>query len=167
VVALALPLTGFRAVQALEQGASASTLQYNSPEIAAAGEWLEANNAGGSIMVSPQKNQGASRMALSMGDYDALQSYTQAQLELPRELPPTGEEPLRDVLQVMEEPASERSQRLLDEHDVDYVVLYKEMPNRKVVDYWRSFEGSNGSAASYKTVFENEAVLIVRPSSGE
>lgn len=167
VVALALPLTGFRAVQALEQSASPSTLQYNSPEIAAAGEWLEANNAGGSIMVSPQKNQGASRMALAMGDYDALQSYTQAQLELPRELPPTGEEPLRDVLQVMEEPASERSQRLLDEHDVDYVVLYKEMPNRKVVDYWRSFEGSNGSAASYKTVFENEAVLIVRPSSGE
>jgi hypothetical protein len=167
VVALTLPLTGFRAVQALEQSASPSTLQYNSPEIAAAGEWLEANNAGGSIMVSPQKNQGASRMALAMGDYDALQSYTPAQLELPRELPPTGEEPLRDVLQVMEEPASERSQRLLDEHDVDYVVLYKEMPNRKVVDYWRSFEGSNGSAASYKTVFENEAVLIVRPSSGE
>lgn len=164
VVALALPLTGFRAAQALEQGASPSPWQYNSSEIAAAGEWLEANNAGGNIMVSPQKNQGASRMTLAMGDYDALQSYTPAQLELRRDLPPAGAEPLRDVLQVMEDPASERSQRLLDEHEVDYVVLYKEMPNRNVIDYWRSFEDSEGL---YETVFENEAVLIVRPSSGE
>lgn len=160
VVALALPLTGFRLAQALEQGASQSPLQYNSHEIAAAGEWLEANNAGGNIMVSPQENQGASRMALAMGDYYALQSYTPALLELRRELPPTGAEPLRDVLKVMEEPASERSQRLLDEHDVDYLVLYKDMPNRKVMDYWRSFDGS---AALYETVFENEDVLIVAP----
>lgn len=160
VVALALPLTGVRAAQALEQGASPSPLQYNSPEIAAAGEWLEANNAGGNIMVSPQKNQGASRMTLAMGDYDALQSYTPLQLELRRELPPAGAEPLRDVLHVMEEPSSEHSQRLLDEHGVDYLVLYKEMPNRNVVDYWRSFDGP---AAPYKTVYENEDVLIVAP----
>ena len=160
VIALALPLTGFRAAQALDQGASQSPLQYNSPEIAAAGEWLEANNAGGNIMVSPQKNQGASRMALAMGDYDGLQSYTPVQLETRRELPPTGAEPLRDVLQVMEEPASERSRRLLDEHEVDYVVLYKDMPNRKVVDYWRSFDGPDNPC---KTVFENEDVLIVAP----
>lgn len=160
VVALALPLTGLRTAQALEQGASPSPLQYNSPEIAAAGEWLQANNAGGNIMVSPQENQGASRMALAMGDYDALQSHTPVQLEVRRELPPTGAEPLRDVLHVMEEPASERSRRLLDEHDVDYIVLYKDMPNRKVVDYWRSFDGTENP---YETVFENEDVLIVAP----
>ena len=42
------------------------------PEIAAAGRWLEEHNTGGNIIVSPHINQVPSRMMLAMGGYSAL-----------------------------------------------------------------------------------------------
>jgi hypothetical protein len=63
-----------------------------------------------------------------MGHYSAMQSFPPERIANPRDLPPTGPEPLRDVLWVMNHPDDERSQRLLKEHDVRYVVLYKDLP---------------------------------------
>src|SRR3712207_5801540 len=97
------------------------------PEISAAGEWLREHNEGGNIMVSPHINQVPSRMMLAMGGYSALQSFEHYQIRNPRDLPPTGPGPLEDVLRVVNHPEGERTQALLEEHEVRYVVLYKEM----------------------------------------
>jgi hypothetical protein len=59
---------------------------------------------------------------------------------------------------VMNHPTSEQAGRLLKEHDVDYVVLYKNMPDRDTDEYWRAFEARPDL---YRAVFENGDVLIV------
>ena len=60
----------------------------------------------------------------------------------------------------MNHPVDERTQRLLKEHDVRYVVHYKCLPNRSTANYWKSFKAH---PELYKVVFENEGVLIVAP----
>jgi hypothetical protein len=109
-------------------------------------------------MISPHVNQVPSRMMLAMGNYSALQSFERWQIEYPRDLPPTGQEPLQDVLWVMTHPKGERTDKLLEKHDVDYVVLYKEMPDRVTLDYWKGFKALPDL---YRKTFENEDVLIV------
>ena len=130
------------------------------PRIAAAGEWLRKHNDGGDIMMSPQVNQVPSRMMLAMGHYSAMQSYTVNNIRSDRDLPPGGFQPMRDVLWVMDHPASERAQSLLKKYDVRYVVLYKHMPDRTVTPYWRKFAAHPNL---YRTVFTNKDVLIVAP----
>ena len=68
-----------------------------------------------------------------------MQSFERWQLESPRDLPPTGPKPLEDVMWVMNHPAGERTEGLLEKHRVRYVVLYKEMPDRLTRDYWKAF----------------------------
>jgi hypothetical protein len=97
-------------------------------------------------------------MMLAMGGYSALQSFTAWQIDHPRDLPPTGPEPLKDVLWVLQHPNGQRTDRLLQEHDVRYIVLYKNMPDRPTVDYWKDFKAHPNL---YRTAFENEDVLIV------
>ena len=159
VALLAGSLVGFPAVQSLENAGGPSTQLTITPEIADAGEWLKANNDGGNIMVSPHANQVPSRMMLAMGGYSALHSFEAGQIETPRDLSPTGPEPLWDVLWVMGHPDGVRTQQLLEEHDVRYIVLYKNMPDRPTADYWRSFKAR---PEIYRTTFENEDVLIVK-----
>ena len=77
-------------------------------------------------MVSPHVNQVPSRMMLAMGGYSALQSFEAGQIKTPRDLPPTGPGPLW----VMWHPDGERTRQLFKEHDVRYIVLYKNMPDR-------------------------------------
>lgn len=159
-VALAASLIGLRAAQSFEQAAGPSPHLVTTPQIAAAGEWLREHNEGGNIMVSPQGSQLQSRMMLAMGGYSALQSFDMWQIVSPRDLPPTGPKPLWHVLRVMNRPADQRTQRLLQEHDVRYVVLYKDMPDRPIIDYWKSFKARPNL---YRPAFENEDILIVAP----
>lgn len=159
-VVMVVSVTGLRTVQSYDQAVRPSPQLKITPEIAAAGEWLEEHNTGGNIMVSPHSNQVPSRMMLAMGDYSELQSFTAAQINDPRDLPPTGPEPLEDVLHVMENPAGERTPGLLRKHDVRYVVLYKDMPDRETTDYWTAFKDRPDL---YRAVFENEDVLVVEP----
>jgi hypothetical protein len=67
---------------------------------------------------------------------------------------------LRDVLWMMKHPGGERTEQLLEEHDIGYVVLYKDMPPRSVQDFWKSF---NARPDLYQMAFENDGVLIVAP----
>ncbi|MDQ3316479.1 MAG: hypothetical protein M3522_03995, partial [Actinomycetota bacterium] len=97
-------------------------------------------------------------MMLAMGDYSALQSFEYGQILRPRDLPPTGPEPLLDVLRTVINPTSEQASGTLKEYDVRYVVLYKNMPDRPTIDYWRRFEANPGL---YPPVFENRDVLVV------
>jgi hypothetical protein len=162
VASLAVILTcttvGVRTMSSLESASDPSVQMTITPGISAAGEWLREHNEGGNIMISPHINQVPSRMMLAMGGYSALQAFEPVQIENPRDLPPTGPGPLKDVLWVMHHPKGERTDRLLREHDVRYVVLYKNMPDRITVDYWKHFKAQPGL---YRTTFENEDVLIV------
>ena len=162
-VILAVSLVGLRGAQGFDQAADESPHLLMSPGIAEAGAWLAGHNEGGNVMVSPQENQVPSRMMLAMGHYSALQSYPQNGIEDPRHMPPSGPEPLRDTLWVMYHPAGGKTQDLLEKHDVRYVVLYKKMPDRPVTPFWRIFEPRPDL---YENVFENEAVLILRPRPG-
>ena len=151
-------LVGARAVSSLESASGPSVQMTITPGISAAGEWLREHNSGGNIMVSPHINQVPSRMMLAMGGYSALQSFDAWQIDHPRDLPPTGPQPLRDVLWVMRHPKGERTDRLLQKYGVRYIVLYKNLPDRPTIDYWKNFKAHPNL---YRTVFENEDVLIV------
>jgi hypothetical protein len=151
-------LVGVRAASSLQIASGPSVQMTMTPGISAAGEWLREHNDGGNIMVSPHMNQVPSRMMLAMGGYSALQSFEAYQLDDPRDLPPTGARPLKDVLWVLYHPKDERTQGLLEKHDIRYIVLYKSMPDRPTTDYWRIFKGLPDR---YRTAFENGDVLIV------
>ncbi len=151
-------LLGLRATQSFAQAAAPSPHLTITPGIATAGDWLKKHNDGGSIMVSPQGNQVPSRMMLAMGHYSALQSFKADQIAYPRDLPPTGPGPLRDVLWVMTHPGGEQTRQLLEKYDVRYIVLYKSMPDRTTIGYWRLFDEQPDL---YKKTFENDEVLIV------
>lgn len=154
-------LVGSRAVQSFESAAGPSPQLVMSEEIYAAGEWLQRNNTGGNIMVSPHANQVPSRAMLAMGDYSGLQSFELGQIKVPRDLPPRGPEAMWNVLWVMQNPDGERTKELLEEYDIRYVVLYKNMPDRPTTDfYWTLFEQHPDL---YRTSFENSDVLIVEP----
>jgi hypothetical protein len=156
-VLLAATLVGARTVSSLDTASGPSVQMTITPEIAAAGEWLREHNEGGNILVSPHINQVPSRMMLAMGGYSALQSFEAWQIDRPRDLPPTGPGPLRDVLWVITHPKGERTDQILKKHDVRYIVLYKNMPDRPTIDYWKSFEALPNL---YRTVFENGDVFI-------
>ena len=153
-------LLGLQTFRSLQSAAAPSLQMTITPEIADAGEWLREHNEGGNIMVSPHVNQVPSRMMLAMGGYSALQSFEPGQIASPRDLPPTGPEPLKDVIWVIAHPEGELTQNLLEEHDVRYVVLYKNMPDRPTGDFWKLFEARPDL---YLRTFENEDVLIVAP----
>jgi hypothetical protein len=159
-VLLTVGLVGVQAAQSLWWASSPSVQVTVTPEISAAGEWLEQHNEGGSIIVSPHGNQVPSRMMLAMGHYSALQSFDLWQVKTPRDLPPTGPGPLLDVIWVVIHPEGDRTERILEERDVRYVVLYKDMPDRQTADFWRLFEARPDL---YRTAFENRDVLIVEP----
>jgi hypothetical protein len=161
VLVLAGVLVGNRAVQSFGEAASPSPQMVISEEIYVAGEWLQDHNTGGNIMVSPHVNQVPSRVMLAIGNYPGLQSFEPWQIEVPRDLPPTGPELLLDVLRVMQNPYTERTRQIVEEYDIRYVVLYKDMPDRPTTDfYWPLFEQRPDL---YRTVFENSDVLIVEP----
>lgn len=155
-------LIGYQVVQSLEKAHSPSEQTTITAEISAAGGWLEEHNDGGNIIVSPHVNQVPSRMMLAMGDYSALQSFEAAQILYPRDLPPTGAEPLEDVLWVMQNPAGEETRRILEKYDVRYLVFYKNMPDRPTLDYWQLF---TARPDLYDKVFENRDVVIFEPKA--
>jgi hypothetical protein len=97
-------------------------------------------------------------MMLAMGHYPALQSFVPYQVSHPRDVPPSGPKPLWDVLWIVTHPDNQRTDHILRSYDVRYIVLYKNMPDRKTLDYWKLFEDRQDL---YRTAFENDDVLIV------
>jgi hypothetical protein len=131
---LSVTLVGVQTAQGLIRASGPSVQMTMTPQIAV-GEWLEYNNTGGNIVVSPHFNQVPSRMMLAMDHYSALQSFEPGQVRNPRDLPPTGPRPLWDVLWVVTHPDSQRTDRIFSAYDVGYIVLYKNMPDRPTKDY--------------------------------
>lgn len=145
-----------RATEALISAAEPSPQLTMSFRVAAAGEWLEEHNTGGNIVVGPYVDEVPSRGLLAMGGYAGMQSYDIQRIELARDIPPSGPEPLLDALWILEHPDSEKTQRLIEEYDVRYVVVSKLYP----VGIW---ELTPPPTILYKTAFENKSVIIFTP----
>ncbi|MGB3633152.1 MAG: hypothetical protein WA982_03855 [Rubrobacteraceae bacterium] len=127
-----------------------------SPQVSDAGEWLEEHNTGGNIVVSPYTKRVPTRGVLALGGYTGMQSYDAPRIDRGRDIPPPGVEPLRDALWILEHPAGGKTQRLLEEYDVRYVVMSKIYP----VTIWPEFEKRE---KLYRKVYENNAVVIFEP----
>jgi hypothetical protein len=156
-VLLASTVVGVQAVRNLELAAGPSPRLKDRPPppaVVAAGEWLEAHNSGGSIVATPYLAYVPSRGMLAMGGYTEMQSYDAARIRRGRDLPPFGAKPLWNALWVLQHPEGERTQRIMQENDVRYVVFHKLYPE------WRSFESRENL---YRVVFENESVIIFEP----
>ena len=126
------------------------------PQVVEAGEWLGDHNEGGNILATPYFGPTSARGMLAMGGYSAMQAYTEPRIEKARDLPPFGAGPLWDVLWVVNHPGGERTQNVIQENDVRYVVLNKRYPG----EGWISFKDRE---ELYRTVFENELVIILEP----
>ena len=158
-VLLAGVLVGAQAVRNLEQAAGPSPRLKDRPPpaaVTAAGGWLEEHNDGGSIVATPYLAYVPSRGMLAMGGYTGMQSYDAARIRRGRDLPPFGAGPLWDALWVLKNPEGERTNRIMEENDVRYVVFYKRYPGAN----WRNFERHK---EQYRVAFENEGVVIFEP----
>jgi hypothetical protein len=126
------------------------------PQVVEAGEWLGEHNEGGNILATPYFGPTSARGMLAMGGYSAMQAYTEPRIRKARDLPPFGAGPLWDVLWVVNHPEGERTQNVIQQNDVRYVVLNKRYPG----EGWISFKDHE---ELYRTVFENELVIILEP----
>ena len=161
-VALSATLVGVQSVQSLEQAAGPSTRLKDRPapaKVVAAGTWLRQHNHGGSIVVTPYLDYVPSRAMLAMGDYTRMQSYDAERIKRARDLPPFGAGPMWDALHILKNPTGERTAQLIDKNDVRYIVFHKSSPDAD----WRRYALQKDL---YKTVFQNDRVIIFAPRSG-
>jgi hypothetical protein len=161
---LVTTLVGVQAVRNLEQAAGPSPRLKDRPpppEVTAAGEWLREHNEGGNIVATPYLAYVPSRGMLAMGGYTGMQSYDAPRIRRGRDLPPFGAGPLWDALWVLQHPEGERTQRIMEENDVRYIVLGK---HRSDDISWRSFQDCKNL---YRMVFENENIVIFEPREGQ
>jgi hypothetical protein len=160
---LAITLVGVQAVMNLELAAGPSPRLKDRPpppEVAAAGRWLKEHNSGGNIVATPYLAYVPSRGMLAMGGYSGMQSYDAPRIRRARDLPPFGAGPLWEALWVLQHPEGERTQRILEENDVRYLVFYKGSGLYHLTIDWRPFERRR---ELYRVVFENEGVIIFEP----
>ena len=126
------------------------------PEVAAAGAWLEENNEGGSIVATPYLDYVPSRGMLAMGGYTKMQSYDYARILRARDLPPFGEGPLLDALWVLKHPTGEKTQRIMQENDVRYIIFHKRYPGISWLPYAQQRD-------LYEVSYQNPSVVIFEP----
>jgi len=161
-LAAALLSTGLLVVQTtrnLEEAAGPSERPRDrpaTPEVAAAGAWLEENNEGGSIVATPYLDYVPSRGMLAMGGYTEMQSYDYARILRARDLPPFGEGPLLDALWLLKHPTGEKTRRIMQENDVRYVIFHKRYPGISWLPYAKQKD-------LYKVSYQNQNVVIFEP----
>ncbi len=126
------------------------------PEVAAAGAWLEENNEGGSIVATPYLDYVPSRGMLAMGGYTEMQSYDYARILRARDLPPFGRGPLLDSLWLLKHPTGEKTRRIMQENDVRYVIFHKRYPGISWLPYAQQKD-------LYEVAYQNESVVIFEP----
>jgi hypothetical protein len=161
---LAVTVVGVQAAGNLEEGFGPAQRWIDRPpppKVAAAGGWLEEHNEGGSILSTPSVGPVSARGMLAMGGYSGMQTYSVHRIQRGRDLPPFGAGPLWDALWALRHPEGERTRRILEDHDVRYVVLGKHRSDD--ID-WRSFQDRTDL---YRMVFENENVVIFELREGQ
>ena len=155
-ILVAATVVDLRAMKSLVLASEPSEQQTMSPQVFAAGEWLEEHNTGGNIVVSPYTNRVPTRGILALGGYTGMQSYDAPRIERARDIPPPGVEPLWDALWILENPESVETRELIREYEVRYIVLSKRNP----ISIWPAFDEREDL---YRKVFENDAVAIFEP----
>lgn len=155
-VIVAGTLIQHRAYESLIFASEPSGQLTMSQRVASAGDWLEENNTGGNIVVSPYVDRVPSRGLLAMGGYTKMQSYDEFRIRLGRDIPPSGTEPLWDALWLLEHPEGKKTQKLLDEYDISYIVISKMDPAKE----WQAFKDRKDL---YRSVFENKSAIIFAP----
>lgn len=155
VVVLALSLVGSQAWEALERAAKPEPASTLTPEVAAAGEWLQDHNSGGRILPTPSYGSTTSRGMLALGGYDGLQAYPERRVRTPRSLPPGGTQEIKDARWMLLHPQGERTRDIVRRYDLRYAVLSKNYPGANIGGF---------ESGPYRRVFENEAVIIFAPS---
>jgi hypothetical protein len=143
----------------LEQASGPSERPKDRPapaQVAAAGSWLGENNEGGSIVATPYLDYVPSRGMLAMGGYTKMQSYDYARILRARDLPPFGAGPLRDALWVLKHPTGEKTERIMQENDVRYVIFHKRYPGISWLPYAQQKD-------LYRIAYQNESVVIFEP----
>lgn len=126
------------------------------PQVAAAGAWLGENNGGGSIVATPYLDYVPSRGMLAMGGYTEMQSYDYARILRARDLPPFGEGPLLDALWVLKHPTGERTESIMEQNDVRYVIFHKRYPGIGYLPYAERED-------LYRVAYENPSVIVFEP----
>jgi hypothetical protein len=158
-VALSTTLVGAQSVQSLQLAAGPSTRLKDRPapaDVVAAGTWLREHDHGGSIVSTPYLDYVPSRAMLAMGGYTRMQSYDAKRIKRARDLPPFGADPLWDALHILKNPTGDRTARLIENNDVRYIVFHKSSPDAD----WRPYALRKNL---YKTVFQNDGVIIFAP----
>jgi hypothetical protein len=161
-VAFSATIVGAQSVGSLEQATGPSTRPKDRPapaEVVAAGTWLRQHNQGGSIVSTPYLDYVPSRAMLAMGGYTRMQSYDAGRIERARDLPPFGAGPLWDALHILNNPTGKRTAQLIGKNDVRYILFHKSSPDAD----WRQYALQKDL---YKTVFQNNSVIIFTPRSG-
>ena len=161
-VAFSATIVGAQSVGSLEQATRSSTRPKDRPapaEVVAAGTWLRHHNQGGSIVSTPYLDYVPSRAMLAMGGYTRMQSYDAGRIERARDLPPFGAGPLWDALHILNNPTGKRTAQLIGKNDVRYILFHKSSPDAD----WRQYALQKDL---YKTVFQNNSVIIFTPRSG-
>ena len=152
-------LIGVQTVQNLQRADGFAGRDKDRPppkDVAAAGEWLKEHNTGGRIVATPYLEYVPSRGMLAMGGYTGMQSYDIARIERARDLPPFGPGPLYDAQWVLHHPADERTENIIEENDVRYIVFYKRYAGMAWPEYAQRDD-------LYQKVYENESVIIFAP----
>ena len=126
------------------------------PEVAAAGTWLGDNNEGGSIVATPYLDYVPSRGMLAMGGYTEMQSYDYGRILRARDLPPFGEGPLLEALWLLKHPTGDKTQGIMREYDVRYVVFHKRYPGISWLPYARQDD-------LYRVAYQNPSVIVFEP----
>ncbi len=125
-----------------------------SPSVAAAGNWLDRHNSGGTI-VSTVLNQGITeRATLAIGDYPGLMYYGRRVGARARSLPVAGRKPLIESQEVLAHPGSCAAAKAIADEDVRYVLIYRKATQEFDLDAFRA----NGRR--YHEVFQNQSVII-------
>ena len=128
--------------------------------VAAAGAWLHRHNTGGTIISTPDLNRGlTNRAVLAMGGYTGLQSYPEARIVHPRSLPTAGRGPLLDSREVLLDPATCLSGRILAADDVRFIFLYRQTNQANYGAFARDTQ-------RYRAVYQNQSVIIYAPRHG-
>ncbi|CAN5759186.1 hypothetical protein BH23ACT11_BH23ACT11_25250 [soil metagenome] len=157
-ILLTATMVDLRAIQSLVLASEPSAQLTMSPQVSAAGEWLENHNKGGNIVVTPYTKRVPTRGLLALGGYTGMQSYDAPRIKRARDIPPPGPKPLWEALWILKHPEGDKTRRLIQKYDVRYIVMskmYRRTP-------WREFKSRE---SLYRTVFENDAVVIFKPTN--
>ncbi len=132
------------------------------PEIAAAGRWLESHNSGGNIIVSPHQNQVPGSAMLAIGGYEGLMGFTKGQLALPRVVPARDRPEVEAAQWVLQHANGAKTRTILQQYDVRHVVFYKRFRARSLWDNNVRYPPApfRREQALYHVAFENPGVVI-------